>query len=674
MPQRWPRQLPRQLLVLPRRRLQLQVVRLQPALQPANALKRSASHSGSFGRLSSRVSSSDGERDGESSLDYGESSLDYGESSADGAAGGGGGNESAGVSLFVVCHDLSDALRQAEREIEQKAHRVLNHTAKRVMANTSQCCRMVIAQLEPLRTSEAGTRSEDDASVIDSAVGLLSTTLSESMTGYHMCRTAILQAGIESGEHTPVLETFRLSTLFDDLGFSTHKQITLVDNVALDVRGDLQLLSCILFNAVHNALMHGAVHANVTIETRLERARLKCAGGQSDAAEVAAAAAAAGEAAEAAKKDSTGRRPLRENGGDEVGDEVGGKVRGEVGGDGGGDGGGDRGGDGGGDGGGDRDYLHVIVRNLAGGNHTALRSMCVSDLLAAAPSLATALRQQGVGAEGSTFLGLPEIYRASRMVVPHADVHLWVREEEVVFELTMTLAREAQASGHIPSGQAVFGQASSGQTPSGQAQASQQEALPQALPQTSPHAGQAEATIPQPLPPSEPSRRVLPNATVADPALPPGMVFVCCDDDDIPRIFAESVLLPAARADIHASQVIGETYEEVLHVPDLVMELAERHGHDRVCGLFDQNLTNYHEGAVFGTGLCRELRQRGFCGCLVIQSANDEICAEREYLAAGANGSLGKVLRGGPEELIRRLAALWAKGEYTLPIVSPTFT
>ena len=45
---------------------------------------------------------------------------------------------------------------------------------------------MVIAQLEPLRTSEAGTRSEDDASVIDSAVGLLSTTLSESMTGYHM--------------------------------------------------------------------------------------------------------------------------------------------------------------------------------------------------------------------------------------------------------------------------------------------------------------------------------------------------------------------------------------------------------------------------------------------------------------------------------------------------------
>ena len=59
---------------------------------------------------------------------------------------------------------------------------------------------------------------------------------------------------------------------------------------------------------------------------------------------------------------------------------------------------------------------------------------------------------------------------------------------------------------------------------------------------------------------------------------------------------------------------------------------------------------------------------------LVFELVCGKICAEREYLAAGANGSLGKVLRGGPEELIRRLAALWAKGEYTLPIVSPTFT
>ena len=84
-----------------KRRLQLQVVRLAAA-----TLKRSASNPSFHG--------------GES------------HSPADAGA------ASAGVSLFVVCHDLSDALRQAEREIEQKAHRVLNHTAKRVMANTSQ--------------------------------------------------------------------------------------------------------------------------------------------------------------------------------------------------------------------------------------------------------------------------------------------------------------------------------------------------------------------------------------------------------------------------------------------------------------------------------------------------------------------------------------------------------
>ena len=58
------------------------------------------------------------------------------------------------VSLVVVCHDLSDALRQAERVIEQKAHRVLNHTAKRVMANTVQSCRMAMEQLRPLPLPE----------------------------------------------------------------------------------------------------------------------------------------------------------------------------------------------------------------------------------------------------------------------------------------------------------------------------------------------------------------------------------------------------------------------------------------------------------------------------------------------------------------------------------------
>ena len=55
----------------------------------------------------------------------------------------------------------------------------------------------------------------------------------------------------------------------------------------------------------------------------------------------------------------------------------------------------------------------------------------------------------------------------------------------------------------------------------------------------------------------------------------------------------------------------------------------------------------------------RELRLRGFRGALVIQSANDEVAAEREYLAASANGCVGKALRGGADELVKRLATFY---------------
>ena len=89
-------------------------------------------------------------------------------------------------------------------------------------------------------------------------------------------------------------------------------------------------------------------------------------------------------------------------------------------------------------------------------------------------------------------------------------------------------------------------------------------------------------------------------------------------------------------------------------------------------GIFDQNLTNYDEGALYGTALCRQLRQRGFSGCLVIQSANDEIAAEREYLAAGADGCLGKVLRGGPREIIQRIAEVFAKSRRVRQPALPT--
>jgi len=236
-----------------------------------------------------------------------------------------------------------------------------------------------------------------------------------------------------------------------------------------------------------------------------------------------------------------------------------------------------------------------------------------------------------VGVETSTFLGLPEIHRAAEMLEQPARVHLWVRPAEVAFELSMRVNVPSQltesahsdsqgedgAAGHVHCAHGVCGH--------------------------HPPGGLCERGC---------------SVVGGAPSLPNGLVFVCCDDDDMPRIYADSVLLPAAKADREASLIVGETYEEAVGVPDLVMTLAERHGHDQVIGVFDQNLTNYHEGEVFGTELCRELRQRGFTGVLVIQSANDEVGAEREYLAAGADGCVGKVIRGGPKELVDRLAQL----------------
>ena len=406
----------------------------------------------------------------------------------------------------------------------------------------------------------------------------------------HMCRSAIIQAGIQSGDHAPLLEKFHLSQLFEDLGFAHHRRIELRDTVSSELRGDLQLLSCILFNAVHNALMHGGREGRVLIETSIKEAK---------------------DADDSFSFGHTTRHVSAR--------------------------------------------LDLTVTNAAGANHAALSAMGVEDLLAAAPMIASALRQQGAGAEGSTFLGLPEIYRASRLLLPRADVHLWVRPKQVVFELSVPLKMLVRSTppstpSTTPDGDRD-GAAAGAAGVAGAAGAARAEAAADAGDNSSAAPRNGDSRRGTELPP--------PHNETLD--LPSGLIFVCCDDDYLPRIFAENVLLPTAHADEAASHVLGETYEEVMSVPDLVMELADHHGHEKVFGIFDQNLTNYDEGALYGTALCRQLRQRGFRGCLVIQSANDESAAEREYLAAGADGCLGKVLRGGPMEIIQRISEFFWK-------------
>ena len=69
-----------------------------------------------------------------------------------------------------------------------------------------------------------------------------------------------------------------------------------------------------------------------------------------------------------------------------------------------------------------------------------------------------------------------------------------------------------------------------------------------------------------------------------------------------------------------------------------VLKMAKRLGDHRVLCIIDQNLDDFDAGAFTGTGLVRELRERGFGGLLVIQSANDELEDEQGYLDAGADG------------------------------------
>ena len=78
-------------------------------------------------------------------------------------------------------------------------------------------------------------------------------------------------------------------------------------------------------------------------------------------------------------------------------------------------------------------------------------------------------------------------------------------------------------------------------------------------------------------------------------------------------------------------------------MPDVLARLAE--GGVRASQtllILDQHM-DYDEGSIEGTTLCRRLRsEMGWDGVIIIRSANDESAAQAEYLAAGADGVMGK--------------------------------
>jgi hypothetical protein len=142
------------------------------------------------------------------------------------------------------------------------------------------------------------------------------------------------------------------------------------------------------------------------------------------------------------------------------------------------------------------------------------------------------------------------------------------------------------------------------------------------------------------------------------PELPADLAFVCCDDDEIPQIFA-GLLIARAAANMDESVVLGEAYEETAGLVDRVLDMAARLGDERVVCILDQNLDCYDEGKFQGTALVRKLRLRDFRGLLVIQSANDALDDERDYKAAGADGSIGKAVKGGVPAMIDILSRLY---------------
>ena len=60
-----------------------------------------------------------------------------------------------------------------------------------------------------------------------------------------------------------------------------------------------------------------------------------------------------------------------------------------------------------------------------------------------------------------------------------------------------------------------------------------------------------------------------------------GLVFVWLDDDEMPRIFAETVIR-AARGDLDASLILGKNYEEACSCIEQVLNLLLTHGEEKL--------------------------------------------------------------------------------------------
>ena len=124
---------------------------------------------------------------------------------------------------------------------------------------------------------------------------------------------------------------------------------------------------------------------------------------------------------------------------------------------------------------------------------------------------------------------------------------------------------------------------------------------------------------------------------------------------------------------------------QVCGLVERVLTLAGRLGHERVVCILDQNLTYGAAGHYLGTDLVRQLRSRGFVGVCVVQvrvntrtmlqewqlsdlrarcarcaqSANDAPEDAQLYIEAGADGSMGKAVKGGVKGMVDVVGRVW---------------
>jgi len=153
-------------------------------------------------------------------------------------------------------------------------------------------------------------------------------------------------------------------------------------------------------------------------------------------------------------------------------------------------------------------------------------------------------------------------------------------------------------------------------------------------------------------------------------------VRICCaDDQNAPRLQVMNALQSLScthiqNARTHADikdgifrdephlKLYGRNPEEV--APHVWEALAKDWANVPAVIVLDQHLDFGHM-EVYGTDICKQLRQLGFCGVIAIRSGNDTENDERKYISSGADIMLSKTLKvpGLAIELKKLMAAAY---------------